>query len=178
MEKRFRLRLINALSGFKSVNLVGTTDNDGNENLAIISSVVHLGSDPALMGFISRPAVVERNTFSNIKETGFFTFNHITQSIFKEAHQTSARYPKSISEFEKTGLTPIYKDNFQVPFVAESAVQVGLSFKEKIDIKLNDTILIIGEIQSVYVPENCLREDGFLDIEKAYESGTEKTVRQ
>jgi flavin reductase (DIM6/NTAB) family NADH-FMN oxidoreductase RutF len=119
------------------------------------------------MGFISRPAVVERNTYSNIKETGFFTFNHISESYFKAAHQTSARYDKEVSEFEKVGLTPVYKDEFYAPYVEESSIQVGLLFKEKIDIKLNDTILVIGEIQSIYVPEKCLREDGFLDIEQA-----------
>lgn len=167
MERRFRLRLINTLSGFKSVNLVGTVDSAGNENLAIISSVIHLGSDPALMGFISRPAFVERNTFFNIKETSSFTFNHINEAIYKKAHQTSARYPKEISEFDQVGLTPIYKDNFKAPFVKESPVQIGLIFREKVDIKLNDTILIIGEIQSIYVPEHSLHSDGFLDIEKA-----------
>lgn len=167
MENRFRVRLINTLSGFKSANLVGTVDKAGNENLAIISSVIHLGSNPALLGFISRPAVVERNTFFNINETGFFTVNHINKSIFKAAHQTSARYEKEISEFRETGLTPIYKDDFKAPFVKESAIQIGLIFREKIDIKLNGTILIIGEIQSIYIPENYLQEDGFLDIEKA-----------
>ena len=42
-----------------------------------------------------------------------------------------------------------------------------MEFKEQIDITINNTIMIIGEIKEVYIPENCLCEDGFLDLEKA-----------
>lgn len=167
MEKRYRTRLINTLSGFKSVNLVGTRDSAGKNNLSIISSVVHLGANPALMGFVSRPISVTRDTHSNILETGFFTFNHITVDFYKAAHQTSARYPSEVSEFEAVGLTPEFKNDFVAPFVAESPIQIGLEFKQQIEIEMNGTILMIGEVVELFVPEDCLLEDGFLDIEKA-----------
>jgi flavin reductase (DIM6/NTAB) family NADH-FMN oxidoreductase RutF len=167
MEKQTRVHFINSIGGFKSVSLIGTTDNNGKTNLAIFSSSIHIGANPALMALIFRPSPPERDTLSNLLETGFYTINHINETIFKKAHQTSARYDKQISEFEETGLTPIYKNDFKAPFVAESLVQIGLTFKEKIDIKINNTIMVIGEITEVYVPQNCLSKDGFLDIEKA-----------
>jgi len=166
MDNRSRVHLVNAITGFKSVSLIGT-QNAQNENLAIFSSVMHLGSNPALLGFIVRPASVSRNTLDNILETGFYTVNHINENIFNAAHQTSARYESIISEFDETGLTPEYKNDFKAPFVAESAIQIGLEFKEKIDININNTILIIGEIKQIYFPLNCLCSDGYLDIEKA-----------
>ena len=49
MEKRYRAQLINSLSGIKSANLVGTINKDRQTNLSIVSSVFHLGADPALM---------------------------------------------------------------------------------------------------------------------------------
>jgi hypothetical protein len=52
LEKVYRLNLINAVTGYKPANLVGTAAPDGATNLAVISSVVHLGSNPALIGFI------------------------------------------------------------------------------------------------------------------------------
>lgn len=52
MEKRFRTRLVNSISGFKSANLIGTRDQQGQENLAIVSSVVHLGSHPPLLALL------------------------------------------------------------------------------------------------------------------------------
>ena len=167
MEKQARINLMNSLGGFKSICLIGTQDLEGQTNVAIFSSIIHIGSQPPLFGFISRPAAVERNTLSNILETGLYTFNHINEKIFKQAHQTSARYDKNVSEFDATGLTIDYKNNFKAPFVAESNIQLALEFKEKIDIQSNGTVLIIGQVVGIYYPKNCLLSDGFLDIEKA-----------
>lgn len=167
LEKQKRVHLINSLGGFKSVSLVGTSDENGNENLAIFSSFFHIGANPPLIGLIFRPSPPERDTMRNILDTGFFTVNHINESIYKQAHQTSARYDKGISEFDVTSLKSEYKNDFFSPFVAESNIQLGVEFKEKIDISINSTTMIIGEITQIYIPENCLLDDGFIDLEKA-----------
>jgi len=167
MEKQLRVHFINSIGGFKSVSLIGTVDKNGKTNLAVFSSLVHIGANPALVALIFRPSPPERNTLNNLLETGFYTVNHINETIYKEAHQTSARYDAAISEFDETGLTPIYKNDFKAPFVGESLVQIGIEFREKIDIQINGTIMVIGEIVQVYFPENCLSNDGFLDLEKA-----------
>jgi flavin reductase (DIM6/NTAB) family NADH-FMN oxidoreductase RutF len=167
IEKHERVHLINSLGGFKSLALVGTSDNKGTTNLAVFSSVFHVGANPPLIGLIFRPSPPERNTYSNIIETGFYTINHVNETIYKQAHQTSARYDKAISEFDITGLTPEYKDAFFAPYVTESNIQLGIEFKEKIDLTINNTILIIGEITQIYIPEYCLSADGFIDLEKA-----------
>jgi flavin reductase (DIM6/NTAB) family NADH-FMN oxidoreductase RutF len=167
MEQRKRAQLINSISGFRSVALIGTIDTQGQTNLAIFSSIVHLGSNPPLLGFIMRPDSVERHTLSNIMETGCYTINHINSSIYEKAHQTSARYPKNVSEFDAAQLTPQFKDGFMAPFVKESHIQIGMEFKERIEISINQTSMIIGEIKFVHYPANCLLEDGFIDIEKA-----------
>ena len=80
--KVYRLNLINSVTGYKSANLIGSQSLDGKENLAIFSSVIHLGSNPALIGFILRPTTVPRHTYSNIKSTGIFTLNAVTKSHF------------------------------------------------------------------------------------------------
>jgi len=167
LEKRYRTMLINSLSGFKSVNLVGTTSKEGIHNLSVVSSIVHLGANPALMGFVMRPITVTRDTYLNIMETGFYTLNHLTSEIYQQAHQASARYPADTSEFDAVGLTSDFKDEFKAPYVKESTIQIGLTFKEKIDIQLNGTVFIIGEIREIYVPEDCIHSDGYLDIQKA-----------
>ncbi|MEO0038306.1 MAG: hypothetical protein RIQ59_1517 [Bacteroidota bacterium] len=167
LEKHERAHLINSLGGFKSLALVGTSDSKGNTNLAVFSSVFHVGANPPLIGLIFRPSPPERNTYSNIIETGFYTINHVNETIYKQAHQTSARYDKEISEFDIIGLTPEYIDAFFAPYVAESNIQLGIEFKEKIDLTINNTVLIIGEITQIYIPENCLSADGFIDLEKA-----------
>ncbi len=167
MEKLKRVNLINSLGGFKSICLIGSQNNENQANLAIFSTIIHIGSQPPLFGFISRPAAYERHTLENILETGYYTLNHINESIFKQAHQTSARYDRGVSEFDTTNLTTEYKNEFFAPYVKESFIKLGMKFKEKINITSNDTVLIIGEVNEVYYPDGCLLQDGFLDIEKA-----------
>lgn len=167
MEKQERVHFANSLGGFKSVGLIGTKNNNNQTNLAIVDSILHIGSNPPLFGMVFRPGVVARHTLENILETGFYTINHINEKIHKQAHQTSARYDRDCSEFDVTGLTPEFKNTFFAPFVKESNVQLALEFKEKITLSINNTVLIIGEVKDVYFPEACLQKDGFIDIEKA-----------
>ena len=166
MDARYRVQFINSLSGFKSANLIGTVDEKGRENLSIISSCFHLGADPALMGFIVRPHKVPRHTLENILETGYFTINHVHKSIVKDAHQTSARYDKEESEFLHCKLASCYEGGFKAPFVADSKIKIGLK-KEDVILLKNGTELVIGKVELVILPEDCLKKDGFVDIEKS-----------
>lgn len=165
MDQRHRTRLINSLSGFKSANLIGTCDKEGLDNLAVISSVVHLGSNPPLFGFIVRPCESRRHTLENILETKHFTINSIGAEFVRKAHQTSARYPKPISKFNAVGLTPYYDDVFPAPFVLESPLKIGLTFKEKITIESNQTQMLIGEVITIHAPKRAMMPDGYLDLE-------------
>jgi flavin reductase (DIM6/NTAB) family NADH-FMN oxidoreductase RutF len=167
LDSRKRVHLINSLGGFKSVSLIGTKSQSGNTNLSIFSSIFHLGANPALIALIFRPSPPERDTLNNILESGFYTINHINESIYKKAHQTSARYDTAISEFEIVGLTSEFKNDFEAPFVKESNIQIGIEFREKIDISINNTTMVIGEIVQIYIPEDCISPDGFIDLEKA-----------
>lgn len=167
MDKLYRINLINSCSGYKSANLISTKSIDGHENVAVFSSVTHLGSNPPLLGFITRPAVVPRNTYENIKETGFYTINHIYQDITEDAHHTSAKYPKSISEFDQTNLASEYKNDFFAPFVKGCHVQIGMRYVDQYHLHVNDTILIIGEIEKLYIHDTILEPDGFINLAKA-----------
>lgn len=165
MDKRFRVNFINSLSGFKSSNLIGTADKDGNTNLAIFSSAVHLGADPALIGLVSRPRSVERHSVENILATGCYTLNHVNRRIIKAAHQTAARYPRGLSEFDAAGLTPVYKDGFHAPFVVESKLSLAMKFLQCQHIEANDTEFIIGRVTGVYMAQDAVQADGYVDIE-------------
>jgi len=87
LERKFRLNLINSITGVKPANLVGTTSNEKQDNLAIFSSIVHLGSNPAQIGMVTRPQVeTMKDTFSNIMETKYYTINHISAPFVAESH--------------------------------------------------------------------------------------------
>jgi flavin reductase (DIM6/NTAB) family NADH-FMN oxidoreductase RutF len=166
-ERFYRGHFINSLSGFKSASLIGTVSTEGIPNLAIFSNIVHIGADPALVGFINRPVEAAPHTLENIKFTGVYTINHIHKGIVEQAHQTSAKYSADTDEFTATGLSAVYRENCRAPFVAESRVQYSLQLQEIIPITLNHTFLVIGEVQHVYLQDGLLQADGFIAADRA-----------
>ncbi|WP_281846653.1 flavin reductase family protein [Olleya namhaensis] len=167
LEHLYKINLINSCSGFKSANLIGTKSNNGQENVAVFSSVTHVGSNPPLLSFFCRPTTVTRHTYDNIKNTGVYTINHIDLDNFEDAHHTSAKYDQSVSEFDMTGLESEYKDNCKAPFVKGAPIQLEMKFVEEYLIKANNTILLIGEIQGLHINGDLLQDDGFINLSKA-----------
>lgn len=163
-----RLNLVNSCTGYKSASLIATKSANGVENVAIFSSVTHLGSDPALLGFILRPATVPRNTYKNIKETGYFTINHITSQMIAEAHHTSAAYPHEISEFDKTNLESEYLPGIETPFVKGSPVRLWCKYLNEYEIKENGVIHVIASIETIFHDNNLVAgTEYFLQLDKA-----------
>lgn len=167
MHHLYRINLINSCSGYKSANLVGTKSSNGISNVAVFSSVTHIGSNPALLGLIFRPTIVVRNTYENIKATGTFTLNHINESLLEDAHHTSAKYDANVSEFDFTNLEEDYQNGFPAPFVRASPIKMAMAYSEEYLIKANNTILMIGEIKDLYVEGNLLQQDGFINLSEA-----------
>jgi flavin reductase (DIM6/NTAB) family NADH-FMN oxidoreductase RutF len=166
-ERFYRANFINSLTGFKSASLIGTINAQGVPNLGMFSSMVHIGSDPALIGYINRPLAAAPHTLANIKSNGFYTVNHIHPSFVDKAHQTSAKYPDEVNEFAEVGLTEEYLEGINVPFVKESAIKYLLSLKEVVPITLNDTFLVIGQLEQVLIdPSLQPTSDGFLELDQ------------
>ena len=163
---RYKNNLINSISGYKSANLIGTQNKAGNTNLAVFNSVVHLGSNPALLGFILRPTTVPRHSYQNMKETGVFTINHISKDQIEDAHHSSAKYAKDISEFDQTNLEAEYKADCLAPFVKGAPVQIACRYVNDYLIKENDTLLVVGAIEHLFVQEEMLLEDGYVQLDK------------
>ena len=166
MSKIYRLNLVNSVTGYKSAHLIGSQTSKGNTNLAIFSSVVHLGSNPALVGFILRPKTVPRHSHLNMKSTGIFTLNAISKSQINDAHHTSAKYPDNISEFDQTDLEPEIKQDWKAPYVKGAKIQIGCSYVNEYLIKENDTVLVVGKIEHLYIEDDLLGEDGWVQLDK------------
>jgi flavin reductase (DIM6/NTAB) family NADH-FMN oxidoreductase RutF len=165
-ERFYRGNFVNSLSGFKSASLIATINKEGIPNLAIFSNIVHLGADPALIGFINRPLEAAPHTLANIEVTGFYTINHIHPDFVMQAHQTSAKYASGVNEFMSVGLQEEYLNDFPVPFVKQSRCSYAMKMVEIIPIKHNNTFFVIGELQQVRIEKDILTADGFIQLEK------------
>jgi flavin reductase (DIM6/NTAB) family NADH-FMN oxidoreductase RutF len=165
LDKQYRTQLINSLTGFKSLALIGTADVSGKTNLSLFSQIFHVGAHPPLIGLLSRPNTVPRHTLENILEKESFTINHVKSDFYEQAHATSARW--DVSEFAVVGLHEEYLDSFSVPFVKESHIKLGCELREVLDIQSNGTHLLIGEIKLITLDDSFLEDDGFVDLEAA-----------
>ncbi|MDA8595363.1 flavin reductase family protein [Flavobacteriaceae bacterium] len=172
LSKKDRLHLINSITGIKPANLISTIDSQGNPNLAIFSSVIHLGSNPPLIGFVIRPSgEVPRHTYENIQERGIYAINAIPTSLVEKAHYSSAKFDREVNEFERLDIEPYACEEFEIPFVKESPIKLGMKFREELDIKLNDTKLIIGEVVYLEINESDLNDFNALRLDKASIAG-------
>ncbi len=168
MSKIPRLNLINSVTGYKSANLIGTISKEGILNVAIFSSITHLGSNPALLGFMIRPiASTPRDTYTNIKDNQYFTVNHITKAMIADAHHTSAAYDSGISEFEKTNFEPEFLEDQKVPFVKGSPVQLLCKFVNEYPILENGCIHLIASIEKIYVEDELLQKENWVRLDLA-----------
>lgn len=166
LPSRNRASLINNCCGIRSANLIGTVDTKLQENLAVFNSVMHLGSDPALIGFILRPLTMKRHTYDNIHQTKFFSINQIPRDLYTEAHQTSAKYKKNESEFETCAIEKEYFEDYTVPFVKKSKIKIACRYESEYNIKENGCVMIIGKIEMIAVDDSGVSEDLWINHEK------------
>jgi len=164
LPRRERANFLNGLSGFKSANLLATADMSGRTNLALMSSVFHVGAVPPLLGLLIRPHTVPRHSLENLLERREYTLNHVAESFHERAHLSSARQPREVSEFETAGLTPAWSPNLSAPYVAESPVQIGLRLREHHTLECNGCVLVIGEVHELRLHEDTRDADGQLDL--------------
>ena len=166
LDRTFKINLINSITGLKPANLIGTTDKNI-DNVAIFSSVLHLGSSPALIGFMIRPQYKRKtDTYLNLLENPYFTINSIERQYIDKAHKSSGKYSKDISEFDELNIEKVYIDDYKAPFVKDSLIKIGLHKVEEIKL-LNRCRLIVGKVELVVINNNILESDGNIDFSKS-----------
>ena len=164
-DRIWRLNFINSVTGIKPANLIGSKSEEGKENLAIFSSVVHLGSNPALLGFVLRPQHNKKShTYQNIQETQYFSINSITNSFYKKAHLTSSKIIES--EFDVFSIDKEYIENFHAPFVKDSPIKMGMRIENIIDLP-NGCKFIIGSIELISIYKLYVDSDGKIDLDQS-----------
>lgn len=161
---RWRATLVNSASGFKPLVLIATSNNNKLINLALFSQVVHLGANPPFLGVVFRPDSVARHTLENLRSTGRGTVNAVRYDDRVRAHQTSARYPADVSEFDAAGWQRFFRPDWPVPFVEDAPVQWAVRLHSELPIEANGTILAVLEVLQMHVNSEGLDTDGYVDL--------------
>ena len=154
----------------RPIAFVSTLDAAGVRNLAPFSYFTACSSNPPVVCFCAsvrsgpRP---HKDTLENIRATGEFVVNIVSEEIADQMNLCSAEVPPEIDEFELSGLTPLASDLVKPPRVAESKVQMECRLRQILVVsdEPGGGSLVLGDVLSFHIEESLL--EGYkIDPEK------------
>lgn len=155
----------------RPIAFVSTVDENGVQNLAPYSFFNAFSSNPPIVVFSSNRRGSDnttKDTLHNIKVTGECVINAVNFSIVRQMAVASVDFPEEVSEFEKTGLTPIPSDLVKPFRVAESPAHMECKIKEIITLGDQGGAghLIICEVVRMHISEDVLTDRNRIDPHK------------
>lgn len=160
----------------RPIAFVSTADADGNPNLAPFSFFT--GATPAPPTVVFAPLRrfsdgQEKDTLRNIRATGEFVVNVVTEDIVELANDTAVEFAPGVSEFAETGLTPVPCEVVKAPRVGESPISMECRLIQVVDLgpeAAGGGSLVIGEVLRFHVRDDLI-EDGRIDTEALHPVG-------
>jgi flavin reductase (DIM6/NTAB) family NADH-FMN oxidoreductase RutF len=145
----------------RPIAFVSTISAAGTANLAPFSYFNAIASEPPLIGLaISDRADDPKDTLRNIRETGEFVVNVVNEPLLDAMVQTAGEWPRAVSEFAPSGLTPAASERVRPPYVNESPLQLECRLYR--EIALGNSFLIVGDVLLARVRDEVLT-DGRVD---------------
>ncbi len=139
---------------------VGTRDEDGRPNLAPYSFFNGVAATPPHIMFstVGSGASAGKDTLRNVKQTGEFSVNLVSEDVAEAMNVTSGNYSPDVNEFEVAGVTPVAGELIGAPLVAEA--------KASLECRLVDIVhvgelpmpgnMVIGQVLRFHVREDLL----------------------
>ncbi len=148
----------------RPIAFVSTVNATGRFNVAPFSYFNAITNRPPLLGIsINLRRGTPKDTLNNIRASGDFVINTVTEAMGERMVQTSGEWPADVDEFQLTGLTPIPSDLVRSPRVAESPVSLECRLYREVE--LGDSTLVVGEMLRAHVADAVLT-DGRVDVAK------------
>lgn len=145
----------------RPIAFVSTIGAAGGTNLAPFSYFNAISSEPPLVAIaINDRADDPKDTLRNIRETGEFVVNVVSEPLLDAMVRTAGDWPRGTSEFAAAGLTPAPSERVRPPYVAESPLQLECTLHR--EIRLGGSFLVVGEVVLARVRDDVL-SDGRVD---------------
>ena len=158
MEKTPTRQVYNLLIGLvapRPIAWVTSMDETGRLNAAPFSAYNYLCTDPPIvgMGVTNRPgrAAVPKDTARNIRRTGQFVINVVTEDLIQQMNICATDFPAEISELEMAGLTTAPSSVVKVPRIAQA--HAALECTEFTTMEIGRSRIILGRVVAIYVED-------------------------
>jgi flavin reductase (DIM6/NTAB) family NADH-FMN oxidoreductase RutF len=153
----------------RPIALITSLDEKGLLNAAPFSAYNYFCTDPAIVGIgvTNRPSDVfsPKDTARNIRRTGEFVVNVVTEDIAERMNICATDFPAEISEVEIAGFTTAPSSKVKPPRLAEA--HAALECREFTTLEVGRSRIILGRVVSIYV------EDRFVDPTGPYVNAEE-----
>ena len=157
--------------GPRPIAFASTIDKDGNDNLAPFSFFNVFSANPPILIFSparSGRTNTTKDTFNNVKVVPETVINVVNYDMVHQMSLASSPFAPGVSEFIKTGFTPVASETIQPKRIKESPVQFECKV---IDVKElgkegGAGNLIFCEVQKIHISEEILDEDQAIDQKK------------
>jgi flavin reductase (DIM6/NTAB) family NADH-FMN oxidoreductase RutF len=155
----------------RPIAFASTISESGEPNIAPYSFFNVFSSNPPTMVFSSNRRVSDgttKDTLSNVEHNMEVVINVVPHSLVRQMTVASIQYPTGVSEFEKSGLTPVPSDIVQPFRIKESPVQFECKASQIIPLGEEGGAghLIICEVVKIHLNEDILDEEGKINPHK------------
>ena len=155
----------------RPIAFVSTVDEEGNPNLAPYSFFNAFSSNPPIVVFSSNRRVsnnTTKDTLANVMATKEVVINAVNYNIVRQMAVASVEFDTGISEFAKTGLTPIPSDLVKPFRVKESPAQLECKVQDILTLGEHGGAghLIICKVVRMHIAEDVVDENNRIDPHK------------
>ncbi len=143
---------------------VSTRARNGTTNLAPFSFFQAVSSDPPVVMIsvaLEKSDGTTKDTLVNVRETGEFVVNLVSEELAETMVRTSAELPHGESEIAAFGLTPIPAVSVAAPAVAEA--KVALECRLWHELPVGTSVALFGEVLRAQVAAGLLDARGTID---------------
>jgi flavin reductase (DIM6/NTAB) family NADH-FMN oxidoreductase RutF len=152
-------QLLIGLVAPRPIALITSMNEDGRLNAAPFSSYNYLCTDPPIIGIgvMNRPdeRFVPKDTARNIRRTGEFVVNVVTEDLAQQMNICATDFPEEINELDMANLTTTPSEVVKVPRIAQA--HAALECREYTTMEIGRSRIILGQVVAMYV------EDRFID---------------
>jgi flavin reductase (DIM6/NTAB) family NADH-FMN oxidoreductase RutF len=153
----------------RPIGWISSINPEGCANLAPFSFFNAVCSNPATVLFC--PSVrstdsASKDTLNNVRTTGEFVVNLVTEELATAMNLTSTEFPPEIDEIEATGLTPVPSRLVKPPRVGESPIHYECRVMKILDIgeAPGGGSIVIGHVVHLHVSDEVLLGADKIDL--------------
>jgi flavin reductase (DIM6/NTAB) family NADH-FMN oxidoreductase RutF len=149
----------------RPIGWIGSKGRDGSLNLSPYSFFNIVDDDPKIVMFSSGG---RKDSARNAEETRFFTTSLASRNLIGKVNASSISVPYGSNEFEIAGLTPVFGQLVDAPYVGEAYVAMECVVTEIIQPRdrhggRTESLMVFGEVVGIHIDERIIR-DGRLDM--------------